>query len=120
QKEYKIDQSIKSFQKKHKGKLLAMKLYLSNEAQLSFGQTLEEYWSQLTVLNSIRNNIVHNFGKYENPNEYVDKFIERNSSIYVSMHNEFMFSNIFLSDLTLLFNDFCREIQISLRTRNED
>lgn len=120
QDEFNIVQSIERFQSKHKGKLRAMKLYLSEEANLSFSSTLETHWSDLMSLHSIRNNIVHNFGTYHVRKENVDKFIEKNDNIHISPANEFILENTFLSDLKPFFNSFCREIQASIRERNKN
>lgn len=115
QNEFDIPQPFEKFQARHKGKLRAMKLYLSEEANLSFSPTLVEHWSDLMSLHSIRNNIVHNFGTYQVTNEYIDKFIEDNNYIHISPSNEFIFTNTFLSALIPFFNSFCKELQVSIR-----
>ncbi|RIA09375.1 hypothetical protein OE09_1207 [Flavobacteriaceae bacterium MAR_2010_72] len=106
---------------KKKGSLIFnIKTYLMETIKLEFSDELKEGWNELIVLQSIRNNIVHNFGKYETKNHYIDAFINSNKNIAINESNEFVFNHEFLKDLVPNFNRLCIGLQNAIRNKSSN
>lgn len=115
-KELELEQSF--FKIRGKSKIESIKIYFHKQAEIPQSDVMEEKWSTLLSLNSIRNNIVHNYGKYEEQNSWVDKFLKRNEDIIISEdYKEFMMNRKFLIELIPFFISFCHELQAALKIR---
>lgn len=108
------------FQKGKGSLLLQIKDYFHNVVMLSTNDELEKYWSDLMCLQAIRNNIVHNFGKLESNNSYLDTYIEENKNIWLEGHNDICLNHEFLKDLIPTFRKFCKGIQTAIRDKEKD
>lgn len=107
----------KPFKMDNRSLLKNVKIYLLNTAKIKFSKKLEERWGELMVLQSIRNNITHNYGEYQYRNNYISEYIENNKNICISKENEFIFTQEFLKDLVPNFNELCKELQIAIREK---
>ena len=109
----------KSFKKIPKESLLSsIKTYLSEVAGLQFTHELNEQWSDLMCLQSIRNSITHNFGRFERGTNSVIDFITKNKNISLAENREIYFNHKFLKDLIPDFRAFCIGLQQSIRDKN--
>ncbi|WP_157823387.1 hypothetical protein [Olleya sp. 1-3] len=107
--------------KRDKGSLLKqIRTYLINKAGLKFNTKKEEAWNELLALQSIRNNIIHNYGKYESKNVFIDKYIGSNKNISINVSNEFIFNHEFLKDLVPNFKTLCKELQEAMRDKSNN
>lgn len=103
---------------KGKGSLLSnINTYLKTTAKLQFSECLDSQWSDLLVLQSIRNNITHNFGYFVDDNKYVSQYIEGNKNISLAEDNEILLYHEFLKDLIPNFRIFCKDLQEAIRNR---
>ncbi|SDH10047.1 hypothetical protein [Winogradskyella thalassocola] len=109
----------KPFKKVKPSLLLSIKYYLTNEANLESNEILEKQWSDLMCLQSIRNNITHNFGYLEEGNKYVTRYIDNNKNLSLAEDNEFLLNHEFLKDLIPNFRSFCLELQQAIRDKSK-
>ncbi|MBC3847724.1 hypothetical protein H8K90_15105 [Winogradskyella echinorum] len=104
--------------KKEKGSLLAnIKDYLCNVAKIKMNTSLEHNWSDLMCLQSLRNNIVHNFGKLAVSNTHLENYIRANKNIWIDKSRDICLNHEFLKDLVPSFIILCKELQEAIRER---
>ncbi len=106
----------KPFKRYNRSLLQSIKTYLVETVGLKFNESLNNNWDLLLALQSIRNNIIHNFGTYKSNNKYIDSYINLNKNLGLNDDNEFIFNHEFLKDLVPSFNELCRELQESIRS----
>lgn len=101
---------------KTKSLLTHIKCYLVEEAHFSFDDELNIVWNDVFALQAIRNNIIHNSGKYKRSKQPVDAFIDNNPHISIE-NQEIIIDSIFLGEVISLFKDLFMNLQANIRTQ---